>query len=120
MKIKVGDIFYENRGIAKFYQVIKVYESGRIRIRKIESEEYRTECSYEFLATPLPNKFCPKEEISELGKLYADIIDNDKGAVKLVKYLNDNTPFIEFYGGFHAYLYDGKPIISSYYDVWVR
>lgn len=112
MKIKVGDIFYENLGIASFYQVVKVYESGRVRIRKIEKEEKETECGYEFLATPIPNKFCPKEE------RYIDVKNNDKGFIKLVKYI-DKEPIIEFSASY-AHLYKGEPIISSYWYVWVR
>jgi hypothetical protein len=62
MKIKVGDIFYDNNGIVNFYQVVQVYDSGRVRIREIEKEEIPTECGYEFLATPVPSKFKPKRE----------------------------------------------------------
>lgn len=41
-KIKVGEIFYNNYfgdGIASFYQVIKVYESGRVKVREIEKKK---------------------------------------------------------------------------------
>jgi hypothetical protein len=117
-KIKVGDIFYENFGLAVFYQVIKVYESGRVRIRRIESEEQETDCFYIFLATPIPNKFRPKEDAPHIK-------DNDKGAVKQVfynEYMN-NSPYINIYDGTwggSAYLYENEPVNSSYYYAWVK
>lgn len=119
-KIKVGDIFYSNYfndGLATFYQVVKVYESGRVRIREIEKEEKKTEFDCEFLATPLPNKFCPKRELDTIGGR-ADIQDNDKGTIKLVQY-SDNKPFLSF-STRNAYLYEGKPVISSYYYIWMK
>ena len=79
-KIKVGDIFYDDDGIAKFYQVVQVYKSGRVRIREIEKVETPTECGYEFKATPIPNLFKPKREY-EKNDRYARIKDNDKGAI---------------------------------------
>lgn len=119
MMIKVGDIFYVNHGIAAFYQVVKVYESGRVRIREIEKEEKETECGYEFLATPIPNKFCPKREVEEFEKRYFNVVDNDKGAIKLIQYYDDGTPYISFLTE-NGYLYDGEPVISSYYYVWMK
>ena len=120
MKIKENDIFYSNTGIVTFYQVVKVYESGRIRIKKIEKIETPTECGYEFLAKPLKNKFCPNEEISEVNKHDMDIIDNDKGVIKLVKYFDDGIPFIDLKCNDWATLYEGKPVISSYWYVWMK
>ena len=124
-KIKENDIFYSRQGITVFYQVVKVYESGRVRIREIEKVEKPTECGYEFLATPLKNKFCPKREISEEDKKYyidnyIDIIDNDKGAIKLVKFFDDDSPYISLKGHDYATLYEGEPVISNYWYVWMK
>ena len=119
MKIKVGDIFYDNSGIVNFYQVVKVYESGRVRIREIEKIEKETPVGYEFLATPIPNKFKPKKEYSESDLRYADIKDNDKGAIKVVQQFSSGEYYIDFYGGW-ANLYKGEPVISSYWSVWMR
>ena len=119
MKIKVGDIFYDDNGIANFYQVIQVYESGRVRIREIEKEETPTECGYEFLAKPILNKFKPKKEYDKMQLHYADIKDNDKGTIKTVQQFSDGEYYIDFYVGY-ARLYTGKPVISSYWNVWMR
>ena len=120
MKIKVGDIFYENHGIATFYQVIKVYDSGRVRIREIESELGKKISSYEFEAMPIINKFKPKVE-STNNNYYKDIKDNDKGTIKVINYFNDGIPFLDLKGTYsYATLWDGKPVISSYYYVWMK
>lgn len=119
MKIKVGDIFYDDAGIANFYQVIQVYDSGRVRIREIEKEETPTECGYEFNATPIPNKFKPKREYAKIEEKYVRIKDNDKGVVKLVQEFSDGEYYINFYIGY-AKLYKGNPVISSYWSVWMR
>lgn len=74
MKVKVGDIFYENDGPARFFQVVKVYESNRVRIRQIEKTETKTKCGYEFLAEPKKDCFLPKKEYDKYEKTYADII----------------------------------------------
>lgn len=103
-KIKENDIFNSNMGITSFYQVTKVYDSGRVRVRKIEKEEIPTECGYEFLAKPQKNKFC----------------QDDKGAIKLVQYFDDGTPYLQLVGYDYATLYKGKPVISSYWNVWMR
>lgn len=118
MKIKIGDIFYRNNGIASFYQVVQVYESGRVRIREIEKEETPTECGYEFLAKPILNKFKPKKEYDKMQLHYADIKDNDKGTIKLVQKFEDGTIYINFSTEL-GYLYK-KPVISSYWSVWMR
>lgn len=117
-KIKVGDIFYDADGIVSFYQVVQVYDSGRVRIREIEKEEIPTECGYEFLATPVPNKFKPKEEKGNNDR-YASIKDNDKGAIKMVQQFPNGDYYISFYVGW-ANLYKGEPVISSYWYVWMR
>lgn len=118
MKIKEGDIFYSGRGIAVFYQVVKVYDSGRVRIREIDKTEVPTEVGYEFLATPIKDKFLKKEKRNKRNAYVGDIIDNDKGVIKLVKYFDDGSAYIEFIGSI-AYLYEDKPVISSYYYVWL-
>lgn len=118
MKIKVGDIFCDNSGIINFYQVVQIYDSGRVRIREIEKIETPTECGYEFKAIPIPNKFKPKKEYNKNDR-YANIKDNDKGTVKLVQQFSDGDYYIDFYAGW-ANLYKGKPVISSYWSVWMR
>lgn len=118
MNIKVGDIFYENDGPARFFQVVKVYESNRVRIREIEKIETKTKCGYEFLAEPKIDCFLPKEELDDIEKRYADIVDNDKGTIKLIKYFK-NEPIIDLKYTY-AELWDGEPIISSYYMGWMR
>ena len=119
-KIKVGDIFYDANGITSFYQVVQVYESGRVRIREIEKEEStESENGYEFKAIPVPNKFKPKVEYSKHDLLYAVVKDNDKGAIKKLQQFSDGEYYIDFYGGW-ANLYKGKPVISSYWSVWMR
>lgn len=118
MKIKVGDIFYDDNGIANFYQVVQVYDSGRIRIREIEKEETPTECGYEFKATPILNKFKPKRDCDKNDR-YARIKDNDKGAIKTVQQFSDGEYYINFYVGY-ARLYTGKSVTSSYWNVWMR
>lgn len=75
-----------------------------MKVRKIEYEEKKTECGYEFLATPLPNQFCPKREYEVFSKkCYANIKDNDKGTIKLVQYLDDK-PVIVFNLNMHIYI----------------
>ena len=119
-KIKVGDIFYDNSGIASFYQVVQVYDSGRVRIREIEKEEStESENGYEFKAIPVPNKFKPKVEYSKHELLYAVVKDNDKGTIKKLQQFSDGEYYIDFYGGL-ANLYKGEPVISSYWSVWMR
>ena len=117
MKIKVGDIFYDDNGIASFYQVVQVYKSGRVRIREIEKIETPTECGYEFNAVPVPNKFKVKEETDKVDR-FTRIKDNNKGAIKLVQEYNGKY-YIDFYVG-SAYLYEGNSVISSYWSVWMR
>lgn len=68
MNIKIGDIFYENRGIAHFYQVVKVYESGRVKIREIDKEETKSNGGYEMIAKPIKDKFLPKREYQKFEK----------------------------------------------------
>lgn len=121
MKIKIGDIFYENHGIATFYQVVKVYDSGRVRIREIESELGKKISSYEFEAMPIINKFKAKEELSKTDAYSRDIKDNDKGTIKVVNYFDDGTPFLDLKGTYsYASLWDGKPVVSSYWYVWMK
>lgn len=120
MNIKVGDIFYSSGGITNFYQVVKVYDNGRIRIRKIKKVEEPTDCRYEFLAKPLKNKFCPKKEYDESDKRYIDIMDNEKGTVKTIQYFSDNEPYINLKCNKWANLYKGDSVISSYWSVWMR
>ncbi len=122
MKIKVGDIFYDNNGIVNFYQVVQVYNSGRVRIREIEKEETPTECGYEFKATPILNKFKPKRKYDKNDRYnnrYIRIKDNDKGTIKVVQQFSDDEYYIDFYVGY-AKLYKGEPVISSYWSVWMR
>ena len=119
-KIKVGDIFYDNSGIACFYQVVQVYDSGRIRIREIEKEEStESENGYEFKSVPVPNKFKPKREYNQHELLYVAVKDNDKGTIKKLQQFSDGEYYIDFYAGY-AKLYKGKPVISSYWSVWMR
>jgi len=117
-KIKVGDIFYDADGIVDFYQVVQVYDSGRVRIREIEKIETPTDCGYEFKAVPIPDKFKPKIE-NDKNDRYANIKDNDKGAIKVVQQFSNGDYYISFYTGW-ANLYKGKPVISSYWYVWMR
>lgn len=102
MKIKVGDIFYSNgseRYPARFYQVLKVYESGRVRIREIEKKEIKQVSVYDMLAIPVVNSF--KEDSKE--------------TLKVVSYDGDNDPYLFFSSYAIAKLYKGEPVISSYY-----
>lgn len=117
-KVKVGDIFYDDNGIANFYQVVQVYDSGRVRIREIEKTETPTECGYEFKASPISNEFKPKIEGVKVDR-YTRIKDNDKGVIKVIQEFDDGEYYIDFYIGY-AKLYKNKPIISSYWSVWMR
>lgn len=118
MKVKVGDIFYDNKGIALFYQVVKVYESGRVRIRQIDKEERETECGYEMLAKPIPNSFLPKREYEEFEKKYIRILDNEKGTIKEIKEWK-GKPIIEFKHSI-CELWNHEEVISSYYNIWMK
>ena len=51
---------------------------------------------------------------------YIDIIDNDKGAIKLVKFFDDDSPYISLKGHDYATLYEGEPVISNYWYVWMK
>ena len=109
MNIKIGDIFYENRGIAHFYQVVKVYESGRVKIREIDKEETKSNCGYEMIAKPIKDKFLPKRDYQEFEKKYVEIkIDYYK-----------NNPIIEFKTSI-ADLWKGNDVISNYYNIWMK
>ncbi len=113
MKIKVGDIFYNNyynSGLASFYQVVKVYESGRVKIRRIEEKEIEWINGYEKKVMPDINNFC-----KEGGSI---IKDNSKGTVKKVDF-SHNSPSIDLDHD-PGWLWDGEPIISSYYYIWVK
>ena len=112
-KIKVGDIFCDDNGVASFYQVVQIYNSGRVRIREIEKNETPTECGDTFKATPIPNKFKPKEEYKKIDN-YVRIKDNDKGTIKLIQQFDDGNFFISFYTGY-ACIYIGKAVNSTYY-----
>lgn len=118
MKVKVGDIFYDNNGVARFFQVVKVYESGRIRIRQIDKEEHKTECGYEMIAKPIPNSFLPKREYEEFEKRYVDILDNEKGAIKEIREWK-GKPIIEFKYSI-CEQWNNEKVISSYYNIWMK
>lgn len=118
MNIKIGDIFYENRGIAHFYQVVKVYESGRVKIREIDKEETKSNCGYEMIAKPIKDKFLPKRDYQEFEKKYVEIMDNDKGVIKKIDYYKNN-PIIEFKTSI-ADLWKGNDVISNYYNIWMK
>lgn len=115
MKIKVGDIFYDNRGITSFYQVVQVYKSGRIRIREIEMVETPTEREGELKAAPILNKFKSKTESNKNDK-HPRIKNNDKGVIKVIRQFSNGDYYINFYTGW-ADFYKGKPIISNY---WIK
>lgn len=117
-KIKVGDIFYDNRGITSFYQVVQVYKSGRVRIREIEKVETPTECEGELKAAPIPNKFKPKKD-NDKNDRYARIKNNDKGTIKVIQQFKDGDYYISFYTGW-ADFYKGEPVISNYWSVWMK
>lgn len=116
--IKVGDIFYDNRGITSFYQVVQVYKSGRVRIREIEKVETPTECEGELKAAPIPNKFKPKKDNDKNDK-YARIKNNDKGTIKVIQQFSNGDYYISFYTGW-ADFYKGEPVISNYWSVWMK
>lgn len=112
MKIKEGAIFVEKFGIAMFYQVIKVYESEYVRVRRIEAISLKWVNGYEEEVMPDINNF--KEE-----DVY--IKDNEKGALKKVIYTEDSA-FISFgpSAGATGWLWNKKPVISSYYYIWMK
>ena len=117
-KIKVGDVFYDNRGITRFYQVVQVYKSGRIRIREIEKKEKSTEYEKELKAEPILNKFKPNKDYDKNDR-YARIKNNDKGTIKVVKQFSNGDYYISFYTGWGD-IYKGKPVISNYWIKWMR
>ena len=117
-KIKVGDVFYDNRGITTFYQVVQVYKSGRVRIREIEKEERPTEYENELKAKPILNKFKPKIE-NNINDRHARIKNNDKGTIKVVKQFSNGDYYISFYTGWGD-IYKGEPVISNYWIKWIR
>ena len=113
MEIKVGDIFYNNyynSGLASFYQVVKVYISGRVRIRRNEEKEIEWINGYEKKVMPDINNFCKKGGFI--------IKDNSKGTIKKVDF-SCSSPSIDL-GRYAGWLWDGEPIISSYYYVWMK
>lgn len=112
MKIKVGDVFYENDGLARFYQVIKVYDSGRVKLRRIEEKEIRWISGYEKEVMPDINNFSKEDRIFKS--------DNTKGIIRLVDYESCSKPCITLNYNSFGWLWDGKPIISSYWSIWMR
>lgn len=111
MKIKVGDVFYENHGLARFYQVIKVYESGRVKIRRIEEKEVKWISGYEKEVMPDINNFSKEDRL-------LDSNDN-KGVIRLVDY-SCSEPCICITSNCYGWLWDGKPVISSYWYIWMK
>ena len=111
MKIKVGDIFYENHGLARFYQVVKVYESGRVKIRRVEEKELRWISGYEKEVLPDINNFSKEDRL-------LDSSDN-KGVIRLVDY-SCSKPCICITYNCYGWLWDGEPVISSYWYIWMR
>lgn len=118
MKIKVGDIFYDNRGITSFYQVVQIYKSGRIRIREIEKIETPTGYEGELKAAPIPSKFKPNTKYDKNNK-HPRIKNNDKGTIKVVQQFSNSDYYINFYTGW-ADFYKGEPVISNYWIKWMN
>lgn len=118
MKIKVGDIFYDNRGITSFYQVVQIYKSGRIRIREIEKIETPTGYEGELKAAPIPDKFKPNTKYDKNNK-HPRIKNNDKGTIKVVQQFSNGDYYINFYTGW-ADFYKGEPVISNYWIKWMN
>ncbi len=112
MKIKVGDIFYENNGIAIFYQVVKVYESGRVKIRRIKEKEIKWVSGYEKEVLPDIDNFSKEDKLLNSS--------NNKGVIRLVDTETCSKPCICIKYNCYGWLWDGKPIISSYWDIWMR
>lgn len=111
MKIKVGDIFYDNNGLAIFYQVVKVYESGRVKVRRIEEKELKWISGYEKEVLPDIDNFSKEDRL-------LDSSDN-KGVIRLVDY-NCSKPSICIKNNCYGWLWDGKPVISSYWYIWMK
>ena len=115
MKIKVGDIFYSNyygNGLATFYQVVKVYDSGYVQIRRIEEKEIKWISGYEKEVVPDIGNFSSEDRLLEN--------DNKKGVRRLVDYKTFNEPSINITYSCFGQLWDGNPVISSYYYIWVK
>ena len=110
MKVKVGDVFYENNGLARFYQVVKVYESGRVKIRRIEEKEIKWVSGYEKEVMPDINNFSSEDRVLE---------NDNKGVIRLVDY-SYSEPCICINYNSYGWLWDGKPVISSYWYVWMK
>lgn len=115
--VKLGDVFYyssihaNNMGV--FYQVIKVYESGRVRIRRIAAKELKWVGDYEKETIPDIDNFLAEDSIKVVK-------DNQKGAIREVFYNDDGVPYIDLCRVAFGNLYQGKPVVESYWDVWVR
>lgn len=114
--IKLGDVFYYTsinaNKMGAFYQVVKVYESGRVKIRRIAKKELGWISDYEQKTDPDIDNFSAEDSLKIIK-------DNQKGTIREVFYDN-GKPYINLDRASLGELYQGKPIIQSYWDVWVR
>ncbi|MDO4526599.1 MAG: hypothetical protein Q4B87_00700 [Candidatus Saccharibacteria bacterium] len=115
--VKLGDVFYYCDTYANkmgaFYQVVKVYESGRVKIRRIAEKELGWISNYEKETAPDIDNFLAEDSIKVVK-------DNEKGTVHEIFYNNDGMPYINLGRVAFGELYQGKPIIENKWDVWVR
>lgn len=115
--VKLGDVFYYSSisasDMGAFYQVVKVYESGRVRIRRIAKKELRWISDYEKETAPDIDNFLAEDSIKIVK-------DNQKGTLREVFYNDDGVPYIDLCRVAFGKLYQGKPVVESYWDVWVR
>lgn len=114
--VKLGDVFYYSdiysHNIGAFYQVVKVYASGRVKIRRIAEKELRWVSDYEKETAPGVNNFLAEDSLKIIK-------DNQKGAVREIFYDDDDSPYINLGRAAFGRLYLGKPIIESHWDTWV-
>ena len=111
LNVKVGDIFHYSWGYeqtnANYFQVVSLKGTKQVIIREISYEVTETIGFESFKVKPSKNIFLEKSQFIE---------DNSKGAIKLVKGLQDVTIYINIDSFGFCRLWNGKEdIMTSYY-----
>lgn len=111
LNVKVGDIFHYSWGYeqtnANYFQVIALKGTKQVIIREILYEVTERIGFESFKVRPCKNAFIEKSQFIE---------DNSKGAIKLLKGLQDGTIYINVDCFGFCKLWNGKEnIMTSYY-----